>query len=51
MQVLKAKGVIRVKSVSHHRVGEAQPPHEAYTIEDHVPITVFQAPGLSDQAG
>jgi oligosaccharyltransferase complex subunit beta len=38
--VLKKKGVIRAKAISHHRVGESRPPHEAYTIEDHVEFTI-----------
>lgn len=33
--VFKEKGVLRVKAVRHHRVGEKDPP-QAYTVEDHV---------------
>lgn len=37
--VLKEKGVLRVKSVDHHKKGETKPPHD-YTIMDQVEYTI-----------
>ncbi|CAI5441651.1 unnamed protein product [Caenorhabditis angaria] len=38
--VLKENGVIRVKKVNHHLVGETQPPPQEYTITDDVVYTI-----------
>ncbi|CAB3404261.1 unnamed protein product [Caenorhabditis bovis] len=38
--VLKENGVLRVKSVNHHKQGESKPPAQEYTITDDVVYTI-----------